>query len=308
MATPTSTAAAARAQDGPVPGPAAGATPRRSRKRSSVTADRPNYVGALASFIWLAIIIVPVYWIVITSLKPQSAYFTSNSMLPAEPTLESYVAVLEADFLSYFTNSVIVTLGATVPAVLFSFMAAFAIVRGGTGRFLRTSNAIFLMGLAVPIQAVIIPVYLIIIRLQLYDSLLALILPSIAFALPLSVLILANFIRDVPNELFESMRMDGSSEWGTMWRLAFPLTRPALVTVSIYQGLHVWNAFLLPLILTESPERRVLPLSLWVFQGEFGINVPAVLASVVLATLPILALYVVGRRQLLAGMTAGFSK
>jgi raffinose/stachyose/melibiose transport system permease protein len=308
VATPTSTTAAARAQDGPVPGPSAGATPRRSRRRSSVTADRPYYGGAVASFIWLAIIIVPVYWIVITSFKPQSAYFTSNSMLPAEPTLENYVAVLEADFLSYFSNSMIVTLGATVPAVLFSFMAAFAIVRGGTGRFLRISNTIFLMGLAVPLQAVIIPVYLIIIRMQLYDSLLALILPSIAFALPLSVLILANFIRDVPNELFESMRMDGASDWGTMWRLAFPLTRPALVTVSIYQGLHVWNAFLLPLILTESPERRVLPLALWVFQGEYGINVPAVLASVVLATLPILALYVIGRRQLLAGMTAGFSK
>ena len=308
MATPTSTTAAARAQDGLVPGPAAGATPRRSRRRSSVTADRPNYVGALASSIWLAIIIVPVYWIVITSLKPQSAYFTSNSMLPAEPTLENYVAVLEADFLSYFTNSVIVTLGATVPAVLFSFMAAFAIVRGGTGRFLRTSNAIFLMGLAVPIQAVIIPVYLIIIRLQLYDSLLALILPSIAFALPLSVLILANFIRDVPNELFESMRMDGSSEWGTMWRLAFPLTRPALVTVCIYNGLAVWNGFLLPLILTADPSQRTLPLALWTFQGQYSINVPAVLASVLLTTLPILVLYVVGRRQLLSGLTAGFSK
>jgi raffinose/stachyose/melibiose transport system permease protein len=187
-------------------------------------------------------------------------------------------------------------------------MAAFAIVRGGRSRFLRFSNTIFLMGLAVPLQAVIIPVYLLIIRLSLYDSHLALILPSIAFAIPLSVLILANFIRDVPNELFESMRMDGSSEWGTMWRLAFPLTQPALITVSIYQGLQVWNAFLLPLVLTQSQEMRVLPLALWAFQGEYGINVPAVLASVVLATLPILALYVVGRRHLLAGMTAGFSK
>jgi raffinose/stachyose/melibiose transport system permease protein len=307
MATPTRTTSATRAHDAAVPG-AKGAAARRSRSRHSAIADRPNYLGALASFLWLAIIIVPIYWIVITSFKPQSAYFTSNSMLPAEPTLENYVAVLEADFLSYFTNSVIVTLGATVPAVLLSFMAAFAIVRGGRGLFLRTTNTIFLMGLAFPLQAVIIPVYLIVIRLQLYDSLLALILPSIAFAIPLSVLILANFIRDVPNELFESMRMDGSTEWGTMWRLAFPLTRPALVTVSIYQALQVWNAFLLPLILTESPERRVLPLALWVFQGEYGINIPAVLASVVLATLPILALYVVGRRQLLAGMTAGFSK
>ena len=91
------------------------------------------------------------------------------------------------------------------------------------------------MGLAIPLQATIIPVYLIIIKLQLYDSLLAIILPSIAFAIPLSVLVLSNFIRDVPKELFESMRVDGASEWTTLWSLAFPLTRPALVTVSHLQ-------------------------------------------------------------------------
>jgi raffinose/stachyose/melibiose transport system permease protein len=306
VATPTRTTAGARAQDAPVQGRVAAA--RRSRRQGSVTAERPNYLGALAGWIWLAIIIVPIYWIVITSFKPQSAYYTSNAMLPSEPTLENYADVLQAGFLQYFMNSVIVAVGTTVPAVLLSFMAAFAIVRGGYGRFMRITNTIFVMGLACPLQAVIIPVYLIIIRMRLYDSLLALILPSIAFAIPLSVLVLSNFIRDVPNELFESMRMDGSSEWGTMWRLAFPLTRPALVTISIYQALQVWNAFLLPLVLTESPERRVLTLALWNFQGEYGINVPAVLASVVLATLPILVLYVVGRRQLLSGLTAGFSK
>jgi raffinose/stachyose/melibiose transport system permease protein len=304
VATPTSTAAAGSRAAVSVPAPGR-AHPQRRRPAG---ADRPNYLGGIASFVWLGIIIIPVYWVVITSFKPQSAYYTSNPMLPAAPTLENYQSVIEADFLTYFLNSVIVTVGATIPAVLISFMAAFAIVRGGRGRFLRFSNTVFLMGLACPLQAVIIPVYLIIIRLSLYDSHLALILPSIAFAIPLSVLILANFIRDVPNELFESMRMDGASEWGTMWRLAFPLTQPALITVSIYQGLQVWNAFLLPLVLTQSPEIRVLPLALWAFQGEYGINVPAVLASVVLATLPILALYVLGRRHLLAGMTAGFSK
>ena len=123
------------------------------------------------------------------------------------------------------------------------------------------------MGLAIPLQAMIIPVYLIIIRLQLYDTLLAIILPSIAFAIPLSVLVLSNFIRDVPKELFESMRMDGATEWGTLWRLAFPLTRPALVTVTIYNGLGIWNGFLLPLILTQSPEQRTLPLALWTLPG-----------------------------------------
>ena len=278
-------------------------------RRRPVSAERPNYLAGIAGWIWLAVIIVPIYWIVITSFKAQSSYFRTNPMAPpAEPTLVNYQMVIESGFLRYFLNSVIITVGTTVPAVALSFMAAFAIVRGGQGRFLRFVNGIFLMGLAIPLQATIIPVYLIIIRLHLYDSLLALILPSIAFAIPLTVLILGNFIRDVPKELFESMRLDGASEWGTMWRLAFPLTRPALVTVSIYQALTVWNAFLLPLVLTQSPELRVLPLALWTFQGQYTINIPAVLASVVLTTLPILALYIVGRRQLLSGLAAGFTK
>jgi raffinose/stachyose/melibiose transport system permease protein len=293
-----------------VPMKAAGggtAAPRHRTRRGS--REPSNYLGGLAAWIWLAIIIGPIYWIIITSFKSRSTYFSSNPLgLPAEPTLDNYRMVIEADFLRYFANSSIVAVGATVPAVLISFMAAFAIVRGGTGRFLRFTNAVFLMGLAIPLQATIIPIYLIIIRLHLYDSLLALILPSIAFAIPLTVLILANFIRDVPNELFESMRLDGASEWGTMWRLAFPLTRPALVTVAIYQALQVWNAFLLPLVLTQSPELRVLPLALWTFQGQYSVNVPAVLASVVLTTLPILVLYVVGRRQMLSGLAAGFTK
>jgi raffinose/stachyose/melibiose transport system permease protein len=289
------------------PAPATRAPSTLNRRRAG-TAQRRNYLGGLAGWLWLGVVLVPIYWIVITSLRAQETYFSSNPLAPpTEPTLENYQLVIESGFVRYFVNSVIVTVGTTVPAVLFSFMAAFAIVRG-SGRFLRTVNGIFLMGLAIPLQATIIPVYLIIIRLHLYDSLLALILPSIAFAIPLSVLILTNFIRDVPRELFESMWLDGASDWGTMWRLAFPLTRPALVAVTVYQALHVWNGFLLPLVLTQSPELRVLPLALWTFQGQYTVNIPAVLASVVLTSLPILALYAVGRRHLISGLRAGISK
>jgi raffinose/stachyose/melibiose transport system permease protein len=269
---------------------------------------RPNWLGALLAFVWLAIVIVPIYWIVITSFKTQDSYFATNPLAPpSTPTWENYNLVITSDFPRYFLNSVIVTFGAIVPAVLFSFLAAFAIVRG-TGWALGGINTIFLMGLAIPLQATIIPVYLIIIKLGLYDTLLALILPSIAFAIPLSVLVLCNFIRDLPKELFESMRVDGATDWHTLWHLAFPLTRPALVTVTVYNGLAIWNGFLLPLILTQSPDKRLLPLALWTFQGQYSVNIPAVLASVVLTTLPILILYVVGRRQLVSGLTAGFSK
>ncbi|KRE55798.1 ABC transporter permease [Arthrobacter sp. Soil736] len=282
------------------------AAPRPDVRRGS--RFRPNLLGGLGGWLWLGVIILPIYYVVVTSLKNQAGFFATNPMLPpAEPTLDNYKLVLENDFVRYFANSVIVTLGTVIPALFVSFMAAYAIVRG-KGRFVNWTNNLFLLGLAIPLHATIIPIYWMITRAHLYDTLLALILPSIAFAIPVSVLILSNFMRDVPNELFESMRLDGCSDWAMLWRLALPMTKPAVITVGIYNALHVWNGFLFPLILTQSPDTRVLPLSLWTFQGEFSVNIPAVLASVVLATLPLLVLYVVARRQLISGLTAGFSK
>lgn len=270
---------------------------------------RLNWIGGTFGWLWLIIVMLPIYWIVITSVKTQSNYFITNPLVPpSDLTFENYKTVIDSDIVRYFFNSVIVSVGAVVPAVAISFMAAYAIVRGVGNRWLRSMNLLFLMGLAIPLQAVVIPVYLMIIRLKLYDTLLAIILPSIAFAIPLSVLVLSNFIRDVPRELFESMRMDGATEWGTLWRLAFPLTRPALVTVTIYNALGIWNGFLLPLVLTQSPDKRTIPLALVNFQGQFGVNVPAVAASLTLTTIPIVLMYAIGRRQLLSGLTAGFSK
>lgn len=287
----------------------------RSRKRAteghadtSRAVGRPNILGGLGGWIWLAIIIIPIYYVVITSLKPQADYFSTNPLLPpTQPTLDNYLLVLENDFFRYLINSAIVTVGSVFPILLVSFMASYALVRGKS-RFITGTNTLFLLGLAIPVQATIVPIYFMISKAGLYDTLPALILPSIAFAIPLSIIILNTFMRNVPQELFESMRLDGCSNWQMLWRLALPLTKPALVTVGIYQGLQVWNGFLFPLVLTQSPASRVLPLSLWSFQGEFTVNIPAILASVVLSSIPLLILYLVGRRQLLSGLTAGFGK
>jgi raffinose/stachyose/melibiose transport system permease protein len=268
-----------------------------------------NWLGGLTAWLWLAVVLIPLYWIVITSFKKTSDYYQSNAFRPpAHPTLENYRLVLQNDFLHYFFNSVAVTVGTTIPTVLLSLMAAYAIVRGATSKWLKRIQALFLMGLAIPLQAAIIPVFLMIIKLGLYDSLAAIAIPSVAFAIPLAVLVLTNFLRDVPRDLFESMRLDGASEWTMLWRLAFPLTRPAMVTVAIYTGVTVWNGFLLPLVLTQSPSERTMPLAVWSFQGQFQVNVPAVLASVVLSTVPILVLYALGRRQLVSGLSEGFTK
>ncbi len=294
-----------------------GATVDEPTRRGTGTAARPsggrwgarNWMAGLAGWLWLAVVLVPLYWIVITSFKKSSDYYHQNALLPpSHPTIANYRLVIENDFLHYFVNSVVVAVGATVPTVVLALMAAFAIVRGADSRLLKGVQGLFLMGLAIPLQAAIIPVYLMIIKLGLYDSLAAIAIPSMAFAIPLAVLVLTNFLRDVPRDLFESMRLDGAGEWTMLWRLAFPLTRPAMVTVAIYTGVTVWNGFLLPLVLTQSPSRRTMPLAVWSFQGQFQVNVPAVLASVVLSTVPILVLYTIGRRQLVSGLSEGFGK
>ena len=287
----------------------ADAAPGKPRRRGLRTSAKPpNLLGGLGGWIWLAVIIVPIYYVVITSFKGSASFFSGNPLAPpADPTVENYELVLQNDFARYFLNSVIVTVGSVVPVLAVSFMAAYTLIRNN-GRLARATSTLFLLGLAIPVQATIVPIYFMIIKIGMYDTLGALILPSIAFAIPITVLILSNFLRDVPKELFESMRLDGCSEWDMMWRLALPMVRPAVVSVGIYDALTVWNGFLFPLILTQSPELRVLPLSLWTFQGEFSANIPGVLASVVLSTLPLLAAYIVGRRQLVAGLTAGFGK
>lgn len=268
-----------------------------------------NPFGALAGVVWLAIVLIPLYWVVITSLRSQAGFFGSSQLaLPRPLTFSNFHLVLSSQFGTYLRNSVIVTAAAVVIIQAVALMAGYGIVRSGRHKVTWTAFNVFLLGLAIPLQATIIPVYYVITRLHLYDTLLAVILPSAAFAIPVSVLILVNFLRDVPGELYEAMHVDGAGEWRMLWTLAVPLARPALVAVGIYDALNVWNGFLFPLILTQSPGRAVLPLALFNYEGQYAINVPAILAAVVLSLLPILALYAAARRQLLGGLTAGMGK
>ncbi|MFE5036736.1 carbohydrate ABC transporter permease [Streptomyces sp. NPDC056683] len=275
---------------------------------STVVATLRRTATGGAPLLWTALAVVPLYWVVVTSLRGQADFTTGNPLaLPGHPTLDNYQTVLDGDFTIYLLNSVIVTLATVVIVMVVGLMAAFSIVRY-TNPWSRLTFRLYLLGLAIPLQAVIIPVYLLIIRMHMYDSLLAIVLPSAAFALPVTVMILVSFLRDVPRSMFEAMVVDGAGDWRMLFSLAAPMARPALVTVAVYDGLQVWNGFLFPLILTQSGDKAVLPLALTLYRGEFGINVPATMAAVVLSTLPMLVVFVLARRQLVAGLTAGFSK
>ena len=267
-----------------------------------------NIIGGFLGWLWLAIVVIPVYYILVTSIRDQNDLFSQNPLsLPSHVTFDAYRRVFQNDFLKYIWNSIFVTVVTVAIILLVSFMVAYMIVRRND-KWSRRVYRFIITGLAIPMQAVIIPVYYIIIRIGLYDTLWALILPSAAFAIPISVMILINFLRDIPQSLFEAMSVDGASEFRTMTKLAIPMVRPAIITVAIYDGLNVWNGFLFPLILTQSAGNRVIPLSLWLFQGQFTVDTPGILAAVVISVLPILTAYIFGRRQMIAGLTAGFSK
>jgi raffinose/stachyose/melibiose transport system permease protein len=129
-----------------------------------------------------------------------------------------------------------------------------------------------------------------------------------AFAIPVTVFVLSNFVRDIPREVSVAMQVDGASQWTVLGRLVLPLSGPAPMTVGIYNALDVWNGFLFRLVLTQSADERVLPLALWSFQDEMAINVPVVMAAVVLTSLPMMTLYTLRRPHNVAGLTAGFGK
>ena len=287
------------------------AEPRKSLRGGGARGStRPNIGGGLLSLIWIVVVIgVPFYYLFITSFKNLGTYFQTNTLLPSPtPTLDNYATVLRNDILRYFSNSVFVLVGAVLPMVALSFLAAYGITRSRS-RIATGINTVILLGISVPSQAIIIPVYMLVIKMGLYDSLWALMLVEAALGIPICFLILANYIRNIPRELFESMHVDGASEWSIIWRLALPLTRPAIMAVAIYEGIRSWNAFMIPLMLTQSSPHRTLPLALVAYQqDEFVVNTPAVLAAVVVSSLPLLVLYLFGRKQLVGGLTAGFSK
>ncbi|MEW2360027.1 carbohydrate ABC transporter permease [Spirillospora sp. NPDC029432] len=278
------------------------------RARPLAAARRANPLAMAAALAWLVVVGVPLYYLVAVSLRTREDYLTAGPLsAPTSPTLENYSTVLGGGFGRYLLNTTIVTAASVALVLVLALPAAYAIVRG-SGPLLRGGFSLLLLGLAIPSQAVIVPVYLIITRLHLYDSLAGIVLPTAAFLLPMAVLVLTTTLRDIPEELYEAMAIDGGGPVRVLRALVLPLSRPGLVTVGIYVAVNAWNGFLFPLVLTQSEDRRVLTMGLWSLQGQYTSNVPALMAAMTLSVLPVFAFYLIGRRRLVGGLTAGFGK
>nr|WP_228084196.1 carbohydrate ABC transporter permease [Streptomyces sp. MA3_2.13] len=256
----------------------------------------------MGAFVWLLIVVVPLYILVASTLQTRQEYLDNGPLsLPTSISFDSYRQVLEGDFPRYLLNTVIVTASCALIVIALAVTVSYSIVRTRS-RMSQRVFQLFLLGLAIPSQAVIIPIYLIITELQLYDTLLAVILPTAAFSLPVSVLILVGTMRDISEELYESMALDGATPVRMLFQLVIPMSRAGISTAGVFSALGAWNGFLFPLILTQSRENRVLTLGLYDFVGEFRVDIPALLAAVVLSIVPIFTAYLFARRQLINGL------
>jgi xylobiose transport system permease protein len=281
--------------------------PGRAR-RFAVLARRADPLAALGALAWLVVVGLPLYYLVAVSLRSREDYLTAGALAPpTSPTFENYATVFDSGFERYLLNTAAVTAASVALVLVLALPAAYAIVRG-TGRLVRAGFSLLLLGLAIPAQAVIVPVYLIITRMHLYDSLTGIVLPTVAFLLPMAVLVLTSTLRDIPEELYEAMALDGGGPARTLRTLVIPLSRHGLVTVGVYVAVNAWNGFLFPLVLTQSQDQRVLTMGLWSLQGQYTSNVPALMAAMTLSVLPVFLFYVLGRRRLVSGLTAGFGK
>ncbi|THA61093.1 carbohydrate ABC transporter permease [Streptomyces sp. A0958] len=271
------------------------ATARRRRKWG-------NPLAGLGSLVWLVLVIVPLYTLVSSSLMHQDEALNGDPLaVPTNPTLDNYRTVLDSGFSTMLTNTAIVAVATVAIVLVLSVPVAYVAVRTRS-RLSGLAFRTFLLGVAIPAQAVIVPLYLLISKMGLYDSLPAIILPTAAFAMPVAVLILSGTMRDVSEEMYEAMALDGASPLRMLWQLAIPMSKAGISTVAIYTALQAWNGFLFPLILTQSEENRVLTLGLFNFMSQFGVNIPAVLAAIVLSVVPIFAVYLVARKALVNGL------
>ncbi|MEU6402574.1 carbohydrate ABC transporter permease [Streptomyces sp. NPDC046985] len=248
---------------------------------------------------------VPLLVVLFGTFKTLPQLFDAPLSPPSAPTLDNYrQAVDEGGLGTAFVNSLTVTAGAVALTLAAAGLAAFFCARV-PGRVSWAVFGVLVAGLAVPTQAAIVPQYVLFDRLGLTDDLLGLVLVDTTMTLPTAVFILGAFLRSVPEDLYEAAELDGAGPLRSFRSIAVPLLRPALATTGIFLFVMDWNDLLYPLLFIRSQQHRTLPLALLDFQGEFQTRYPVLFAGVVIASAPVVVVYVLLQRHFVSGLTAG---
>jgi raffinose/stachyose/melibiose transport system permease protein len=257
---------------------------------------------------WLIVSGSPFFFMLQTGLKEQFELLSGSIWaLPKAPTLANYSTIIQGKFFIFLKNSIFVVGISVFLILIISSMASYVFSRI---KFKLNSMlfSLIIAGMAIPVHVTLIPVYLLTNKLGIYDTLFALIGPYVALNIPMSIFILTEFMREIPRELEESARIDGCGPMSIFFKIIFPLSKPGLVTLAIYNAVYLWNEFIFVLVLTQSTKNRTLPLGIWEYQGQYAANIPMIMALLTLSSLPMIIAYIVGQDKLIKGMMAGAIK
>ena len=261
------------------------------------------------AFMWLLVIIVvyPIIWIFINSLKSNSELFLNSFGLPSKAMFSNYIDAWNQGLSSYFMNSIIV--GAVS---IFFTIALGSLCAYGIARFeFKGKNFIFYLilgGLLLSPQASLVPLFRMLDFLKLYNTYWALILTYIAYRLPFAVFLMHSYFLSFPKELEDSARIDGCGSFTTFTRIVLPISRPIVASVAIMTAIFVWNEFVFALVFVEDAKMYTIPVGLANFKDALNTNWTAILAGIIIASIPIIVLYMLLSKSFISGLTEGSVK
>ncbi|RYE10111.1 MAG: carbohydrate ABC transporter permease [Hyphomicrobiales bacterium] len=275
-------------------------------------AQRPLQLGPIltwaAILVSLVLVLFPIYWMVITSLKLPREIYRVPALWPSTFTYDNFrILISDKGFLTNIRNSLIVSSTVTVITLLFSSFAAYSMVRFRY-RFRGLVGRAILFAYLTPTSLLFIPLAVVMANLRLSDTIQGLILVYLTFALPFATWMLQGYFRAVPQELEEQAMIDGLSRFGTLFRIVLPLSAPGLAAVAIFTFTSAWNEMLLALVLITDPEKRTAPLALNYLITSDVLPWGPLMAGAVISSVPLMILYFIAQRFMVIGLTSGSVK
>lgn len=279
-------------------------TATKERKKKRYTGVTIVYVGLIVYFIVIA---YPLLWMIISSFKSTEEIFTHSWSMPHTWLTENYVTAWKSGISSYFLNSVIVTGASCFLTVLVSALGAY-----GLSRFEFQGKAFVLIiclgGLMLSPQVSLIPLYSIIQKLGIYNTHLALILPYVAYRIPLTILLIRAYFLSIPEELEEAARLDGCTSLGILFRIFIPMSTPILLTTTILTAYYTWNEFMFAIIFIDDDSLRTIPAGLMQFRDALQTDWGVLLAGLTISAAPIVMLFLFMQKYFIRGIANGSVK
>ena len=264
-------------------------------------------VFILALF-WVFVTLIPFLFMIINSFRKQFDMLSQGVFhFPNPWYFDNYPHIVQNGFFGYFGRSVFIVAISLVIMLIFSAFAAYPLSRMKF-RFRNLIYAGIVAMMSIPMHVTLIPIFKMTTSMGLYDKLISLLGPYVAFALPMSVFILTGFMMTIPKEIEESAEIDGCNKYNNFFQIILPLAKSGLSTLAIYNGVSMWNEFAFANTLLQSPAQKTLPLALGQFKGEHSLDMPMILAVLVLSALPMIILFIIFQDKLVKGMMAGAVK